>query len=332
MTEIFTGKSQFAFNTLLIESRQKLWKNGIIHEGGKFSQMATQIDIFPIEAEGDSKDTFPSNQIFPNMEVLPFVKWAGGKRSILLKISEHLPTDIAGYHEPFVGGGAVFFAFEYAIKTATLADLNKELIMAYNVVATDTDNLIEALQKHERNHIKKSDYYMQIRNKKPRKPIHIVSRFIYLNRTCYNGLYRVNKSGQFNVPEGKYTNPKICAPENLKNVAKALQKATIKLGQFDETLSPKQGDFVYCDPPYDGTFTGYQPDGFNDTDQIRLKETADLWGKQGASVMISNSDTPFIRDLYKEGYHIHTITAQRNISCNGNTRGKTAEVLIKNYE
>ena len=272
-----------------------------------------------------------SNQIELFPTAVPFVKWAGGKRSITAKIGEHLPKSIAAYHEPFVGGGAVFFAFEHAIETATLADLNKELITAYNVIATDTDNLIKALQKHKRNHEKQSGYYMKVRKQRPRKDINIVSRFLYLNRTCYNGLYRVNKSGQFNVPEGKYKNPKICDPENLKIVAKSLQKTTIKLGQFDETINPKKGDFVYCDPPYDGTFTGYQPDGFKDTDQIRLKETADLWGKQGASVMISNSDTPFIRDLYKD-YHIHTITAQRNISCNGNTRGKTAEVLIKNYE
>ena len=288
--------------------------------------MSSQQNLFSAEIAAESLE-----QYLPYSKVLPFVKWAGGKRSIIPKISEHLPRNIATYHEPFVGGGAVFFAFEHMIERATLADLNEELITAYRVIATDTDNLIEALQKHERNHNKKSGYYMQIRNKKPRKPIHIVSRVLYLNKTCYNGLYRVNRNGKFNVPEGKYKNPKICDSENLKRVAKVLQKATIKFGEFDQTITPKQGDFVYCDPPYDGTFTGYQPDGFDNTDQIRLKETADLWDKQGASVMISNSDTPFIRELY-EDYHIHVITAPRNISCNGNTRGKTAEVLIKNYE
>ena len=289
------------------------------------------------------QDTNPQQQIIPivdapipvpamiSVKATPFVKWAGGKRSIISEIRRRLPQDISTYYEPFVGGGAVYFAFEHLIEKATLADLNKELITAYRVIATDTDNLIEALRKHERNHKRKHGYYMEIRNKRPRKPIHIVSRFLYLNRTCYNGLYRVNRSGKFNVPEGKYKNPKICDSENLKCVAKALQKATIKFGEFDQTIAPKQGDFVYCDPPYDGTFTGYQPDGFDNTDQIRLKETADLWGKQGASVMISNSDTPFIRDLYKD-YIIHIITAPRNISCNGKTRGKIAEVLIKNYE
>ena len=123
----------------------------------------------------------------------------------------------------------MFFAFEHIIERATLADLNEELITAYRVIATDTDNLIEALRKHERNHNKKSGYYMQIRNKKPRKPIHIVSRVLYLNKTCYNGLYRVNRNGKFNVPEGKYKNPKICDSENLKRAARVLQKATIKI-------------------------------------------------------------------------------------------------------
>ena len=158
-----------------------------------------------------------------------------------------------------------------------------------------------------------------------------VSRFLYLNKTCYNGLYRVNKSGKFNVPEGKYTNPKICDEVNLRNASEVLKKTEIKVGQFDITIRPEKGDFVYCDPPYDGTFSGYQSDGFGDTDQRRLKEAMDAWTEQGALVMISNSDTEFIRELY-EGYPVHSITAQRNISSNGKTRGQIPEVLITNYE
>ena len=267
----------------------------------------------------------------PDGKALPFVKWAGGKRSIIPIIQKFLPDNIERYHEPFVGGGAVFFAFESRIKTATLADLNEELVLAYLSISKHTDEVIEALEKHSENHQTKG-YYMKVRDKqKPKEPVDIAARFIYLNKTCYNGLYRVNKKGKFNVPQGKYKNPKICDSANLKNVAAVLGKATIRVGQFDETTEPESGDFIYCDPPYDGTFAGYQAEGFGDNDQERLKDSVDTWTKQGAFVMLSNSDTPFIRKLYKD-YHIHSITAYRHISSDGSTRGEKPEVLITNYE
>ena len=283
------------------------------------------------------KDAFRSSdnrgigEVLPGGKALPFVKWAGGKRSIIDKISEYLPPNIQTYHEPFVGGGAVFFALENMIKSATLADLNEELVLAYHVIADDTDSLIEALLKHEQNHQQEKNYYMKVRKQEPKDALGIAARFLYLNKTCYNGLYRVNKSGKFNVPKGKYKNPKICDAENLKKVADVLKKAVIHVGQFDLTISPKAGDFVYCDPPYDGTFAGYQAEGFGDTDQERLKICVDEWENQGASVMISNSETPFIKKLYRN-YYIHPITAYRHISSNGNTRGEKPEVLITNYE
>ena len=267
----------------------------------------------------------------PKSPASPFVKWAGGKRSLIPNISEHLPEDISQYHEPFVGGGAVFFALQHLIEHATLADLNEELVMAYHVITTDTENLITALNCHQNKHKQDTGYYMKIRKQTPEGLLDTVSRFLYLNKTCYNGLYRVNKSGQFNVPKGSYKNPVICDPENLRAVAQVLQKATIKLGQFDKSISPQQGGFVYCDPPYDGTFVGYQPDGFEQADQIRLKNCVDNWTKQGVSVMVSNADTPFIRDLYKN-YTTHLLTAPRSISCKGDKREKAAEVLITNYE
>lgn len=270
-------------------------------------------------------------QDLPQSKALPFVKWAGGKRSVTPYIHKFLPADIKTYHEPFVGGGAVFFTFEHLIKNATLTDLNEELISAYYAIKTDTENLIQSLQIHEQNHKTIPDYYLKVREQNPTELLEIVSRFLYLNKTCYNGLYRVNKSGKFNVPEGRYKNPKICDPDNLRNVAKALEKAIIMVGQFDRTISPEQGDFVYCDPPYDETFTGYQAGGFGRKDQIRLKETVDLWSEQGANVMVSNSDTEFIRDLYKD-YNLNVIKAQRSISSDRNQRGKTSEVLITNYE
>lgn len=263
-------------------------------------------------------------------KALPFVKWAGGKRSITDKISVLLPASIETYHEPFVGGGAVFFAFQHKIQRATLSDINQELILAYLAVRNNTDALIESLEEHARKHHKEDGYYLKVRNSKPRKDINKASRFLYLNKTCFNGLYRVNKRGYFNVPEGKYSNPKICDADNLRNVSKVLQKADIMIGQFHKTITPKAGDFVYCDPPYDGTFSGYHSDGFTDIHQKLLKATVDTWTEQGVSVMISNSNTEFIKELY-EGYRIHTITAQRNISCNGKTRGQIPEVLITNY-
>lgn len=289
-----------------------------------------QTELFPDDDSYRSTDN-SGLELLPEGKASPFVKWAGGKRSIIPIINEFLPASIETYHEPFVGGGAVFFAFEDRIKTATLADLNEELVLAYRSILQQTDEVIVALEKHAVNHNTKG-YYIKVRDKQnPKDPVGIAARFMYLNKTCYNGLYRVNKSGKFNVPQGKYKNPKICDPVNLKNVARVLEKATIRIGQFYETILPKSGDFVYCDPPYDGTFAGYQAQGFGDTDQERLKETVDEWTKQNVSVMVSNSDTSLIRKLYKD-YRIHPITAYRHISSNGETRGEKSEVLITNYE
>ena len=267
----------------------------------------------------------------PKAEAKPFIKWAGGKRSLVPKISEHLPEDISRYHEPFVGGGAVFFSFQHLINKANLADLNQELILAYFFVQNETEKLIEKLSAHAEKHALKNGYYIKTRRQIPKSRIDTAARFLYLNKTCFNGLYRVNKSGLFNVPEGSYKKPNICDPDNLRSASAVLQKADLKFGQFDKSIHAQQGDFIYCDPPYDDTFTGYQPDGFDKGDQTRLKEKVDAWTKLGANVMLSNSDTPFIRDLYK-GYSIIQVTAPRNISCKGDKREKAAEVLIVNYE
>ena len=294
--------------------------------------MTYQPQLFPDDDAFRSSDNRGLEAV-PEGKALPFVKWAGGKRSIIQTINEFLPDNIERYHEPFVGGGAVFFAFEDRIKTATLADLNEELVLAYQSISEHTDKLIKSLKKHARNHEAKDKYYYTVRNKQnPKDAIGIASRFLYLNKTCFNGLYRVNKGGKFNVPIGKSkSTPKICDPQNLKNVVEVLKKATIRVGPFHATISPKMGDFVYCDPPYDGTFAGYQARGFVDADQEHLKNTVDEWTKESVSVMVSNSDTPFIRQLYKD-YHIHPITAYRHISSNGDTRGEKPELLITNYE
>lgn len=264
-------------------------------------------------------------------KAVPFVKWAGGKRSLVNVIRERLPPDISRYYEPFVGGGAVFFALENLIQRAVLADLNEELVLAYHVVSSETEPLIDLLQKHAICHNKDEGYYWKVREQEPTDPIETVARFIYLNKTCYNGLYRVNKSGKFNVPKGKYKNPKINDAENLRAVAKVLQKAQIKFGQFYRSITPQKGDFVYCDPPYDGTFANYQSEGFGRDDQVKLKETVDMWVTQGVQVMLSNADTEFIRDLYGD-YFVHSVVAPRTISSNGKSREKAEEVLITSYE
>lgn len=265
-----------------------------------------------------------------NKNALPFVKWAGGKRNLIPEIKKRLPkTGISHYWEPFVGGGAVFFALNEEIEKAKLRDLNSELICAYKTIKKRPQKLIEALEKHSINH-KGAEYFLKVRNQLPQGDIERTSRFLYLNRTCFNGLYRVNRAGKFNVPKGDYKNPMICNTTNIWSVHEVLKKAFFKIGQFHKTVTPKPDDFIYTDPPYDECFTSYQPGGFNKPDQKRLCEEVKKWVDLGAKVMISNSDTPYIRELYKN-FKIKNVMASRNISCKGKTRGKIQEVLITTY-
>lgn len=230
----------------------------------------------------------------------PFIKWAGGKRALIPDIAKHFPERIDTYWEPFVGGGAVFFTFAARIDKAILSDTNEELVLAYKVVKEQVEDLIEALRQHEARH-KKEDYYLQVRGQEPDTSVAIAARFIYLNRTCYNGLYRVNQQGKFNVPKGRYKNPTICNAEGLHAASQVLQKATIRLGDFEKIVKPSADDFVYCDPPYDACFTQYQAGGFSDEDQARLRQAGEEWVKAGANVMISNSATSRIKRMYRGG-------------------------------
>ena len=259
----------------------------------------------------------------------PFIKWAGGKRALIPEIAKHLPERIGTYWEPFVGGGAVFFTFADRMDRAMLSDSNEELVIAYQIVRDRVDDLIEALREHERKHADKG-HYLRVRAQDPQDALEIAARFIYLNKTCFNGLYRVNKAGRFNVPKGSYKNPDICNADRLRKASAVLAKATIRIGDFDKVAAPGEGDFVYCDPPYDDCFTGYQAGGFQTDDQQRLRKAADGWGKAGASVMLSNSDTPLIRGLYG-GYTLHSVAAPRPINSKGDGRGAAAELLITNY-
>ncbi len=272
----------------------------------------------------------------------PFVKWVGGKRQLLKQFRElglYPPEEFDPIHntyfEPFVGGGAVFF--DLLPQKAKLSDLNQELVITYNVIKSNVEELIQSLQKH----IHSKEYYLEIRAKKIKDltDVDIASRFIYLNRTGFNGMYRVNKSGGFNVPFGKYNNPLICDEVNLKRVSQALQNVSIKYQDYKAILAEAQkGDFVYFDPPYfpvskTASFTSYTADAFLEKEQIELRDTFIKLHKRGCFVMLSNSDTPFINEIYSgiEGVKNNTIIAGRSINSKGSGRGKITEVLITNY-
>jgi len=271
-------------------------------------------------------------------EVPTLIKWAGGKKQLLEQFKQFFPKEIKRYFEPFVGGGAVaFFLLKThpEIEKIYLSDINKELIITYNVVKRNIDELINLLNKYKSKHSK--EFYSKTREEDVDKltPIQIAARFIYLNKTCFNGLYRVNSRGKFNVPMGSYKNPGICNERELREISKLLQKDDIKMSQFyDVVKDTKKGDFIYFDPPYyplkKESFTTYTKDKFLEKEQEILKEAFNELDKKGCKVMLSNSDTPFIRELYKE-YNIHVVKATRMINCDATKRGKINEVVVTNY-
>lgn len=272
----------------------------------------------------------------------PFVKWVGGKRQLLKQFRDlglYPPEDFDPitntYYEPFVGGGAVFF--DLLPRKAELSDLNKELVIAYNIIKNDVDGLIKSLKRHKYD----KGYFLKMRAKKidSLSSIDVAARFIFLNRTGFNGLYRVNKRGEFNVPFGRYTNPLICDEENLRRVSKSLQNTLIKHQDYKEVLkSAEKGDFVYFDPPYfpvskTASFTSYTAEGFLEKEQTELRDTFVELSKRGCFVMLSNSDTPFINKIYSgvKGVAISKIVAGRSVNSKSSGRGKITEVLITNY-
>ena len=275
-----------------------------------------------------------------NNFVQPFLKWAGGKRQLLPELLCRVPKRMQTYYEPFVGGGALFFALQP--KKAVINDFNRDLIHTYEVIRDDVDSLLQLLSSYKND----VNFYYKIRelDRNPRlfKKLSAVekgARIIYLNKTCYNGLFRVNSAGEFNSPFGYYKNPNIINEAVLKAVSTYLNTADINLmcGDFSSAVkSAKKGDFVYFDPPYDpvsqsSNFTGYTSIGFDKEEQIRLKKLCDELNKRGVKFLLSNSATPFILDLYKD-YHIDIIPAKRIINSNASLRGVVDEVLISNYE
>ncbi len=265
------------------------------------------------------------------MKVRSPIKWAGGKAQLLDQLDELLPEKFSTYIEPFVGGGALFFHLLPA--DAVLIDLNSELINFYTVVRDDVESLIESLKVHKN----QSDYYYKIRNLDPSKlsSLDRASRFLYLNKTSYNGLWRTNKKGVFNVPFGRHKNVRLFDEENIRLVSLSLKNAKIISGDFTMALQyAKAGDFIYMDPPYHplsrtSNFTSYSGK-FSEKDQIRLSECFKELDRIGAFVMLSNSNTDFIKSLYK-GYDIHTVKATRRINSKSDGRGAIDEVVIRNF-
>lgn len=278
-----------------------------------------------------------------NKLIAPVVKWVGGKRQLLPEIKKYSPKKFNTYFEPFVGGGAVLF--ELQPNQAIVNDINKELINLYSVIQNNVDELIETLSdKNEYSNTAECYYRIRELDREPKKynkltGIQRAARILYLNKTCYNGLYRVNSMGEFNSPFGSYKNPNIVNEITLKAVSKYFNESNIKFlnGDFEKVLkTAKKGDFVYLDPPYapiskTSNFTGYNESGFGENEQIRLKKICDSLNNKSVKFLLSNSDCEFIRELYK-GYKIVTIKAKRVINSNGNNRGAVSEVLIRNYE
>lgn len=274
-----------------------------------------------------------------NKLVAPVLKWVGGKRQLMPSIEKLLPEIFSTYCEPFVGGGAVLFHLQP--KNAVINDSNAELINVYTVIKNNVEELINDLKKHKN----EAEYFYEIRSLDRTEQIDSLtniekaSRIIFLNKTCFNGLYRVNSSGEFNSPFGRYINPNIVNEITLKTVSNYLNNNNITIlnGDYEEAVNRlKKNSFIYFDPPYhpvseSSSFTGYTQSGFNSSDQIRLKKVCDKLNSKGIRFLLSNSATKFIEDLYSE-YSITYIKANRAINSNGEKRGEVAEVLIKNYD
>jgi DNA adenine methylase len=263
----------------------------------------------------------------------PFLKWAGGKSRLIAQYQPYLPKSFRTFYEPFLGGGALFFHFQP--QRAVLSDINPELVNVYTCVRDCVEAVIAKLEHHAAHH--SQTHYYQVRNEEPDLPIEKAARLIYLNKTCFNGLYRVNRQGQFNVPMGQYKNPTICNAALLSAASVALQKAVLTTQPFHKILMEPLSaqDFVYFDPPYHplsetSNFTSYSRTAFTEADQIHLRDIFVNLSAQGVKVALSNSDSPFVRDLYQD-FQIYTIAAARSINVQPTKRGKIAEVFVVSY-
>lgn len=272
----------------------------------------------------------------------PFVKWVGGKGKLISELEKYFPKKINRYFEPFVGGGALFFHViqKYNVTFSNINDINKKLIVSYKQIQKNPNKIIKILTNIETEYKKKSaeerkKYFYFIREKYNEEKLeddNITAYLIFLNKTCFNGMYRENSKGQYNVPFGDQKNPTICDKKNIINVSKSLKNTIINNQNFEESVkSCKRGDFIYFDPPYypintTSSFTTYHQNKFGPNEQKRLGYVFNRLVKKGCYVMLSNSNTQFIRNLYKE-FHIYEIYAARSINSKGNGRGKIKEIV-----
>lgn len=275
----------------------------------------------------------------------PFLKWPGGKAQLLPYLLPHVPRDFRSYYEPFVGGAALYFALakETATHVSVLNDLNEYLVTTYRTVRDYPDELMAALAKHQKAYLARNEpnrerYYYDVRDSRPETDADRAARFIFLNKTCYNGLYRENRKREFNVPHGRYANPAINDTVALSKASETLQRTVLLSMDFKDALSGAgRGDFVYLDPPFEplsptSSFTSYTGRGFGRADQERLREAVDDLTQRGALVMLSNSSHPWIRELYDDAkYHRSDVPARRAINVKGDRRGPIQELVVVNY-
>lgn len=265
----------------------------------------------------------------------PFLKWVGGKTQLLSDLTNRMPQDYRQYFEPFLGGGALFFCLQP--ETATLIDINESLINTYQVIQSQVEDLIEDLGKH----VYEKEYFYRIRAADRTdafaqwSDVEKASRLIYLNKCCFNGLYRVNSRGEFNTPFGRYKSPKILDPENLRACHQSLQGVNLKVGHFT-SIQPQANDFVYFDPPYaplspTSSFTRYSQSDFGEAEQVALRNFCLQLDQRGVKFMLSNSSAPFILDLY-QSFTVEFVQASRAINSKGSKRGKIPEVIVTNYK
>lgn len=267
------------------------------------------------------------------------MKWVGGKGRILAQLRPLLPPGVERMRhvEPFVGGGAMFF--DRRPERALLCDVNEALVATYVAVRDEVDEVIAALARLAAAHTGTDAYYgvrERYNARRARDAAERAAMFVYLNKTCFNGLHRVNRRGEFNVPAGRYKNPRILDEDGLRAASEALAGADIRRASFEALLEhAKPGDFVYFDPPYEpvsqtASFTSYAQDGFSRDDQARLRDVYRALDRRGCRLMLSNSDVPFIRELYRE-FRIDTVAAPRAVNCDGRGRGRVSEVVVRNY-
>ena len=275
----------------------------------------------------------------------PFLKWAGGKGKLAPLIIERAPKRIARYHEPFLGGGAVFFALQEAglVREASLADSNADLMATYTAVRDDVGGVIAALGELSEEYLSRESsqrglYYYEVRERRLlRRPDRKAARLLFLNKTCYNGLYRVNSKGHFNVPHGRYVRPTILDSERLREASASLAGAELRAEDFVDACARAQpGDFVYLDPPYQplsatSDFTSYTRDGFGMKEQNRLRKVFESLTDRGVPTLLSNSDHPYIRDLY-EGYSVEEVPMGRSINSKATGRSAIGELLVSNLD